>query len=87
MIRGDASTVSGDHAGTDGGLLPFGHSQDAPSRPQIKVLTGSLEPLGMPLATDVLSGERADDGLDMPIIERSGWGLGPPVCALLAMVR
>ena len=32
----------------------------------------------MPLATDVLWGERADDGLDMPIIERIELGLGPP---------
>jgi transposase len=31
--------------------------------------------LGMPLATDVLSGERADDGLYIPIMERSRAGL------------
>ena len=29
----------------------------------------------MPLATDVLSGERADDGLDIPIIKRIEAGL------------
>ena len=29
----------------------------------------------MPLATDVLSGERADDGLYLPIIERMRHGL------------
>jgi len=34
-----------------------------------------LDPLGMPLATDVLSGERADDGLYLPIIERIRTGL------------
>jgi transposase len=78
VIRCDATTVSGDHAVTDGGLLQFGHSKDDPSRPQIKVMTGSLDPLGMPLATDVLSGERADDGLYMPIIERIELGLGTP---------
>jgi transposase len=38
-------------------------------------MMGSLDPLGMPLATDVLSGERADDGLDMPIIDRIRAGL------------
>jgi transposase len=75
VIRCDATTVSGDHDVTEEGLLQFGHSKDDPSRPQIKVMTGSLDPLGMPLATDVLSGERADDGLYIPLIERIAAGL------------
>jgi transposase len=75
IIRCDATTVSGDHEVTEGGLLQFGHSKDDPTRPQIKVMLGSLDPLGMPLATDVLSGERADDGLYIPIIERMRSGL------------
>src|SRR5882724_5596538 len=70
VIRCDAKTVSGAHEVTAEGLLQFGHSKDDPTRPQIKVMMGSLDPLGMPLATDVLSGERADDGLYLPIIER-----------------
>ena len=74
-IRCDATTVSGDHEVTAGGLVQFGHSKDDPTRPQIKVMMGSLDPLGMPLATDVLSGERADDGLYLPIIERMRIGL------------
>ena len=38
-------------------------------------MMGSLAPLGMPLSTDVWSGERADDGLYLPLIERMrhGW--------------
>ena len=75
VIRCDATTVSGEHEVTAGGLLQFGHSKDDPTRPQIKVMMGSLDPLGMPLATDVLSGERADDGLYIPIIERIQSGL------------
>jgi transposase len=75
VIRCDATTVSGDHDVTEGGLLQFGHSKDDPTRPQIKVMMGSLDPLGMPLATDVLSGERADDGLYIPLIERIEAGL------------
>jgi len=74
-IRCDATTVSGEHDVTDGGLLQFGHSKDDPSRPQIKVMTGSLDPLGMPLATDVLSWERADDGLYIPLIKRIEAGI------------
>ena len=75
VIRCDATTVSGEHEVTDGGLLQFGHSKDDPTRPQIKVMMGSLDPMGMPLATDVLSGERADDGLYIPLIERIRSGL------------
>src|SRR2546428_8654952 len=75
VIRCDATTVLGDHDVREGGLLQFGHSKDDPSRPQIKVMTGSLDPLGMPLATDVLSGERADDGLYIPLIERIEAGM------------
>src|SRR5437879_2601744 len=75
VIRCDATTVSGEHEVTEGGLVQFGHSKDDPTRPQIKVMMGSLDPLGMPLATDVLSGERADDGLYIPSIERIRTGL------------
>jgi transposase len=75
VIRCDATTVSGAHEVREGGLVQFGHSKDDPSRPQIKVMTGALDPLGMPLATDVLSGERADDGLYIPLIERIASGL------------
>jgi transposase len=75
VIRCDATTVSGDHEVTEEGLVQFGHSKDDPTRPQIKVMIGSLDPLGMPLATDVLSGERADDGLYIPIMERIRTGL------------
>jgi transposase len=75
LNRCDATTVSGDHEVTDGGLFQFGHSKDDPTRPQIKVMMGSLDPLGMPLSTDVLSGERADDGLYIPTIDRIRAGL------------
>jgi len=75
VIRCDATTVSGDHEVTTEGLFQFGHSKDDPTRPQIKVMIGSLDPMGMPLSTDVVSGERADDGLYLPIIERIRTGL------------
>ena len=87
VIRCDATTVSGEHEVTAEGLLQFGHSKDDPTRPQIKVMMGSLDPLGMPLSTDVLSGERADDGLYLPIIERIRVGLKTPGCCLSAIVR
>ena len=56
---------------SEGGLFQFGHSKDdCPDLPQVKVMQAVLDPLGMPLATDVVSGERADDPLYMPCIER-----------------
>ena len=68
--RCDATTVSGYRDEKEGSLFQFGHSKDDPSLPQIKIMMGSLDPLGMPLATDVLSGQRADDGLYIPVIKR-----------------
>jgi transposase len=54
-----------------GGLFQFGHSKDErPDLPQVKIMQAVLDPLGMPLATDVVSGERADDPLYLPCIER-----------------
>ena len=81
VIRCDATTVSGAHEVTAEGLRQFGHSKDDPTRPQIKVMMGSLDPLGMPLATDVLSGERADDGLYLALRERIRTGV--PTTGLL----
>ena len=38
-------------------------------------MMGSLDPLGMPLATAVLSGARADDGFYIPRIKRIEAGM------------
>jgi transposase len=62
---------------SDNGLFQFGHSKDyRPDLPQVKVMQAVLDPLGMPLATDVVSGERADDPLYLPCIERVQASLG-----------
>jgi transposase len=59
------------------GLFQFGHSKDhRPDLPQVKVMQVVLDPLGMPLATDVVSGERADDPLYVPCIQRVQASLG-----------
>ncbi len=52
------------------GLFQYGHSKDDPSLPQIKTMLADLDPLGMPVATQVVSGETADDGLYIPLFER-----------------
>ena len=48
----------------------FGHSKDDPSLPQSKTMLADLDPLGMPIATKVVSGETADDGLYIPIFDQ-----------------
>jgi transposase len=76
-VRVDATTASGYWTVTEEGLLQFGHSKDhRPDLPQVKVMLSSLDPLGMPLATQVVSGERADDPLYVPAIAQVRQGLG-----------
>src|ERR671936_1226136 len=70
-VHVDSTSASAYATVSEGGLFQFGHSKDArPDLPQVKVMQAVLDPLGMPLATDVVSGERADDPLYMPCIER-----------------
>jgi hypothetical protein len=42
-----ASELSGYREKVDNGLMQFGHSKDNPKIPQIKIMTGALDPLGM----------------------------------------
>lgn len=58
------------------GLLQFGHSKDDPDRPQIKIAAGVLDPLGMPLTTAVVPGNRTDDPLYIPAIAAVQQSLG-----------
>jgi transposase len=70
-VQGDSPSASAYATVSDGGLFQFGHSQDErPDLPQVKVRQAVLEPLGMPLATDVVAGERADAPLSLPCMER-----------------
>src|SRR2546428_4847949 len=69
-IRVDATTVSGYREGGEDSLWQFGHSKDDPTLRQIKAMMASLDPLGLPLALDVVSGEQGDDPLYVPTIDR-----------------
>jgi transposase len=70
-VRLDSTTVSGYGAVSADGLLQFGHSKDRrPDLPQLKVVLATLDPLGVPIVTEVVSGERADDPLYLPAIAR-----------------
>ncbi len=70
-VHVDSTSASAYAVVTEGGLFQFGHSKDdRPDLPQVKVMQAVLDPLGMPLATDVVSGERAADPLYVPCIAR-----------------
>ncbi len=70
-VRVDSTTVSGYWTVTEDGLFQFGHSKDhRPDLPQLKVMLSTLDPLGLPLATQVATGERADDLLYIPAIQQ-----------------
>jgi transposase len=65
-VRLDSTTANGHWTVTEGGLLQFGHSKDQrPDLPQVKIMLSALDPLGMPVATDVVPGQRADDPLEL----------------------
>lgn len=76
-VRVDSTTASGYWQVTDDGLFQFGHSKDhRPDLPQVKVMLATLDPLGMPLAVDVVAGQHTDDPLYLPIITRIRASLG-----------
>jgi len=75
-VQVDGTTVSRYGAVSEDGLLQFGHSKDhRPDLPQLKVMQTVLDPLGMPVATQVVSGEKADDPLYVPAIAQVRQGL------------
>lgn len=67
VVRLDATTVSLD---TDvNGLFQLGHSKDhRPDLPQVKMMLATLDPLAMPLSTQIVSGNSADDPLYLPAV-------------------
>jgi len=75
--RLDRTTASGHGTGTEDGLCPCGHRQDPrPDLPQVQVMVSALEPLGLPVAPDVVPGQRADEPLSLPALARVREGLG-----------
>ena len=78
--RIDLTTVSVHHQPADeDGLMRFGYSKDhRPDLRQCKALLGTLDPVGLPLATATLSGEQADDPQYFPAWERLVATIGRP---------
>lgn len=62
---------------TEDGLFQFGHSKDQrPDLAPVKVMLAALDPLGLPLVTQVVSGEKADDPLYIAAIDQVRRGVG-----------
>jgi transposase len=75
-VRLDTTTVSSYADVSAEGLLQLGHSKDhRPDLPQVKIALATLDPFGVPLASEVLSGEKADDPVYVPLIDRVQQGL------------
>ena len=77
-VRLDSTSVSVYHDPAEpDGLLQFGHSKDhRPDLRQFKAMLATLDPLGLPLVCQMISGERADDGLYVPAYDAAVAALG-----------
>lgn len=70
-VRVDSTSVKSYVSVTEDGLFQFGHSKDhRPDLPQLKINQSALDPLGIPLTTTIVSGEKADDPLYIPEIRK-----------------
>ncbi len=69
-VRLDTTTVSGYHGGGEDSLFQFGYSKDDPALKQVKVMVAALDPLGVPLVSQVVAGDSADDPLYIPAVDR-----------------
>jgi transposase len=71
-VRIDTTSVAvhGDDDG--GGVIAYGYSKDhRPDLKQFKVLMATLDPLGMPLLTQLRAGNSSDDGCYVPAYEEA----------------
>lgn len=76
-VRIDSTTAKSYVAVTEDGLFQFGHSKEhRPDLAQLKINLSTLDPLGMPLSTTIVSGECADDPLYVPEIRKVQASLG-----------
>jgi len=70
QVRYDTTTVSGYHDGGENGLFQYGYSKDDPTLQQVKVMVASADPLGLPLVSQVVAGNIADDKLYIPAVDQ-----------------
>ena len=70
-VRLDGSSSYGYHQVHGEGLMQYGHSKDhRPDLPQLKLMAAAAAPWGHLIACDVAPGQRPDDPLYPPLLER-----------------
>jgi transposase len=75
-VRLDATTAGVTHDANKHTIFKQGRNKDGGFEVQFKVMLGTLDPLGIPLAADVVAGNAADDPLYVPIYLRIRKTLG-----------
>jgi transposase len=77
QVRLDSTSAAVYHDPAQGSLFAYGVSKDhRPDLAQLKVMLAALDPLGLPLATLIVAGNRADDGLYLPVWQQARTVLG-----------
>ena len=69
-VRLDGTTGTVNHDPDSHALFQVGKAKNGQYETQYKLMLASLDPLGLTLAVDVVSGERADDPLYLPCYRR-----------------
>jgi len=76
-VRLDSTSVSGFWHPQEEGLFQRGHSKDhRPDLPQLKLMLATLDPLGLPIASEIVAGNCADDPLYEPAVHQVRKTLG-----------
>ncbi len=71
QVRLDSTSTYGYHQITEAGVMQYGYSKDhRPDLPQLKLMAALAEPAGEWIASDVHPGQRADEGLYVPLYQR-----------------
>jgi transposase len=69
-VRLDPTTISDYHEGGAESLFQYGYSKDDPTLKQVKLMVAALDPLGLPLVSQVVAGDVADDNLYVPAVDQ-----------------
>lgn len=77
-VRLDATRFSGYHTPDEDGLMQRGYNSQTPNQAQVKLMVASIDQdrSGHLVVTDVVSGDKADDPLYLPVIQRMRATLG-----------
>ena len=79
-VRLDSTTANGYHTVAEEGLMQIGYSPKNPNQPQVKMMAGSVDigANGHLIATEVVPGQKADDPLYQPVLDRLRLSLQEP---------